>query len=142
VAGGVVVVLEFEAAGIVGIVGVTEVVLVVDEDTVESVGIKLFATTGAATTGTLSTPSGAKGFGLPSFPSETNSIVESLSERKTGSAKIASSIFMFLTFNNTVRKSLLIAEVLSCVSETEVVVVFKVPVVETRAGVSGLFLKK
>ena len=55
---------------------------------------------------TASLPNFANGFGLPSFPSGISTILESRKVRNAGSDKIASSNFIFLTFNNRARKSL------------------------------------
>jgi hypothetical protein len=54
---------------------------------------------------TTSTPIGANGFGLPSFPSGTRIILESCKLRNAGSEKIESSNFIWVTLNNKVRNS-------------------------------------
>lgn len=54
----------------------------------------------------LSLPNWANGFNLPSVPSGVSTILESRKLLKTGSDKIASFNFIFLTFNNSVRKFL------------------------------------
>jgi hypothetical protein len=52
-----------------------------------------------------SVPNWAKGFDLPSVPSAVSTILESCKLLNASSEKIASSNFIFLTFNNRLRKS-------------------------------------
>ena len=54
---------------------------------------------------TKSDPIGAKGFGLPWFPSPSILILESCSELKAGSEKISSLIFMSFTFKSMDKNS-------------------------------------
>ncbi|MDO8659290.1 MAG: hypothetical protein Q7K54_01690 [Candidatus Parcubacteria bacterium] len=55
---------------------------------------------------TLSTPSGANGFGLPSVPSGISKILESCKFINALSDKMASSNFIFLTLRSKFKKSL------------------------------------
>ena len=81
--------------GVVGVIGVISVAGVVEE---------------FPTAAPMSVPMGAKGFGRPSVPSGTKSIVESRSEAKASSLKIASSRRIFLTLSKTPNNSRAIAE--------------------------------
>lgn len=69
---------------------------------VESTGVVVGA-------GKLSLPNLAKGFGLPSLPSGTRTMLESLRFKKAESDSRASFNFIFLTFKSKERKSLAIA---------------------------------
>lgn len=89
VVGGVVI-----GGGVVGAVGI------------EGVTIEV-STAGIAT---FSFPIGANGFGLPSLPSGTSTILESCKLVNALSEKIASFNFILLTLNNNTRNSLAITE--------------------------------
>ena len=61
----------------------------------------------------ISDPMGAKGFGLPSLPSGTSTILESRRVKKAGSEKIESSNLILLMFKSRERKSRARAELAS-----------------------------
>jgi hypothetical protein len=89
----------------------------------------------------LSDPIGAKGFGLPSFPSGVRTTFESCSVVKAASAKILSSSFILFTLSKIAKKSLF-----ANVSELELLVVVTtfapLLVVETKLSSLGDDLMK